>query len=268
IQLYHKWDSICRKYFLKDQSDRQPESRMSFNQLIDRIIEDFDQLPLTGESRKPRVGLVGEILVKFQPDANNHAIDMIESEGCEAVVPGLLDFFMYCFFNKGWKAKNLGTSRLGAVISDAAVRFMESSRRHMSRALAGTNGKFRPPVPISHLGDKAQNVLSLGNDSGEGWFLTAEMLELIEDGVPNIICAQPFACLPNHVTGKGMIKELRRQYPEANIVAIDYDPGASEVNQLNRIKLMISTAFRQRLNQPDCSETAVNSSQKTEYALN
>jgi predicted nucleotide-binding protein (sugar kinase/HSP70/actin superfamily) len=268
LQLYQKWDGICREFFCKDKPDRQPEAKLPFNRLIDRIIEEFDQLPLADNPRKPRVGLVGEILVKFQPDANNHAIDVIESEGCEAVVPGLLDFFLYCFYSKGWKAKNLGTSRLSAVVSDVAVRFMENSRRYMSRALSKTDGKFMTPVPISHLGDKAQNILSLGNDSGEGWFLTAEMLELIEGGVPNIICAQPFACLPNHVTGKGMIKELRRQYPEANIVAIDYDPGASEVNQLNRIKLMISTAFRQKMKQPACGETIVNSSQNTEYALN
>ena len=268
LHLYQKWNSICREFFSSGRAGTQPEARLSFNRLIDRIILEFDQLPLVDGPRKPRVGLVGEILVKFQPDANNHAIDVIESEGCEAVVPGLLDFFLYCFFNKGWKARNLGTSRIGATVSAAAVRFMENCRRHMVRALAGTGGKFSPPVPISHLGERAQSILSLGNDSGEGWFLTAEMLELIEGGVPNIICAQPFACLPNHVTGKGMIKELRRQYPESNIVAIDYDPGASEVNQLNRIKLMVASAFRQRLQRTDCPEQSMNSSQNTEFALN
>ena len=109
-------------------------------------------------------------------------------------------------------------------------------------------GKFQLPVPIHHLAEKAESVLSCGNACGEGWFLTAEMIELIESGVPNIICAQPFACLPNHVTGKGMIKELRRQFPHSNIVPIDYDPGASEANQLNRIKLMVSTAHLQHEN--------------------
>jgi predicted nucleotide-binding protein (sugar kinase/HSP70/actin superfamily) len=194
------------------------------------------------------VGLVGEILVKFHPDANNNAVGVIESEGCEAVMPGLLDFFLYTIYNSQWKYENLGTSAKGAYISKIMIRIIETYRARMKRVLAATGGKFDPPTAIEELGHKAKNVLSLGNISGEGWFLTAEMIELIEGGVPNIICAQPFACLPNHVTGKGMIKELRRQYPMSNIVPIDYDPGASEVNQLNRIKLMLSTAMHQHAN--------------------
>jgi predicted nucleotide-binding protein (sugar kinase/HSP70/actin superfamily) len=170
---------------------------------------------------------------------------VIEAEGCEAVMPGLLDFFLYSFYNAQFKYKQYGTSRKAAIVSVTAVRLIELYRNHVKKVLTRTNGKFMVPATIQELSEKAQNVLSLGNDSGEGWFLTAEMIELIESDVPNIICAQPFACLPNHVTGKGMIKELRRQYPYSNIVPIDYDPGASEVNQLNRIKLMISTAFHQ-----------------------
>ena len=217
----------------------------SFKRLVDRTIADFDELPLLDIQRKPLVGIVGEILVKFQPDANNHAVDIIEAEGCEAVMPGLLDFFLYCFYNPIWNHKNLGASAKGALIAKVGIDLLEMYRAHIVKQMKKT-GKFQLPVRIAHLAEKAQPVLSCGNSCGEGWFLTAEMIELIESGVPNIICAQPFACLPNHVTGKGMIKELRRRFPEANIVPIDYDPGASEANQLNRIKLMISTAHLNR----------------------
>lgn len=213
----------------------------TFKNLVDRTIEAFDKLPLADVPRKPRVGLVGEILVKFQPNANNHAVDVIEQEGCEAVMPGLMDFFLYCAYNPYWRADNLGRSQLSAFVSSRLIDIMEGYRKHIVEKLR-ESGKFQVPVEIRKLADKAESVLSCGNSCGEGWFLTAEMIELIESGVPNIVCAQPFACLPNHVTGKGMIKELRRQFPESNIVPIDYDPGASEANQLNRIKLMISTA--------------------------
>lgn len=213
----------------------------SYKRLIDATIDTFDKFPMLDIPRKPRVGLVGEILVKFQPDANNHAVDVVEQEGCEAVVPGLLDFFLYCTMGPIWAAEHLGRSKKSAWLSERGVNLLQSYRRHIVKKMAQT-GKFQLPESIRHMAKKAENVLSCGNNNGEGWFLTAEMIELIESGVPNIICAQPFACLPNHVTGKGMIKELRRQYPESNIIPIDYDPGASEANQLNRIKLMVSTA--------------------------
>ncbi|MBR6960180.1 MAG: hypothetical protein IKH76_06840, partial [Clostridiales bacterium] len=194
----------------------------------------------------PRVGLVGEILVKFHPDANNNAIDVIEAEGCEGVLPGVLDFFLYCCYNPIWANSNLGRSKRAARINQAAINVLERFRKPINDAFRKTGGKFMLTERIEELASKSSTVLSCGNFCGEGWFLTAEMIELIQDGVPNIICAQPFACLPNHVTGKGMIKELRRQYPKSNIIPIDYDPGASEANQLNRIKLMISTAHAVR----------------------
>lgn len=215
-----------------------------FRRLVDMTIESFASFPIKEEKRKPRVGLVGEILVKFHPNANNNAVSVIESEGCEAVMPGLLDFFLYCFYNPVWKSKNLGSSVWSAWLCDRGIDLLEGYRRYIVKMMKRT-GKFQLPCGIRELAEKAQNLLSIGNQCGEGWFLTAEMIELIESGIPNIICAQPFACLPNHVTGKGMIKELRRQYPKANIVPIDYDPGASEANQLNRIKLMVSTAHFQ-----------------------
>ena len=237
--LYHHWDQVCRGWL----GGNPAVGKSGFYNLIDELVDAFDSLPLQPIQRKPRIGLVGEILVKFHPDANNHVVGVIEAEGCEAVLPGLLDFFLYCAYNASWKHRNLGTSGKAAVIAQLAVRSIEAYRAYMIRRLKACRDKFPVPAGISHLGELASHILSLGNDSGEGWFLTAEMIELIESGVANIICVQPFACLPNHVTGKGMIKEIRRQHPQANIVPIDYDPGASEVNQLNRIKLMITTAF-------------------------
>ena len=217
-----------------------------YKQFIKFAVEKFDKLPLQDIPRKPRVGLVGEILVKFQPDANNNAIDVIEAEGCEGVLPGVLDFFLYCAYNPIWQAQNLGRSKQTAYLMTQGIRFMELLRNPINKEFRKTGGKFMLTERIQELAEKSSSVLSCGNSCGEGWFLTAEMIELIQDGVPNIICAQPFACLPNHVTGKGMIKELRRQYPNSNIIPIDYDPGASEANQLNRIKLMISTAHTVR----------------------
>ena len=157
-------------------------------------------------------------------------------------VPPLGHGFLYCAMGPVWAADHLGRSKKSAWLSNRGIDLLQSYRRHIVKRMAET-GKFQLPQSIRHMAKKAESVLSCGNDNGEGWFLTAEMIELIESGVPNIICAQPFACLPNHVTGKGMIKEFRRQFPQANIVAVDYDPGASEVNQLNRIKLMMAVAF-------------------------
>ncbi len=212
----------------------------NFKKLCRKIVRSFDELPITDE-KKPRVGVVGEILVKFSPAANNHVVELLEAEGAEAVMPDLLDFFLYCFYNENFKSKNLGTKKSSAFLSNLANGFLEQVRSTARKELEASK-HFDPPARIQSLGEMAKDIVSLGNQTGEGWFLTGEMMELIHNGVPNIICTQPFGCLPNHVVGKGVIKEIRRQYPSANIVAIDFDPGASEVNQLNRIKLMLSTA--------------------------
>jgi predicted CoA-substrate-specific enzyme activase len=251
-ELYRVWLDRCyysllgKNKALEYRLDKPEGVRRSFKETVNAIIRDFEQLPLKDIQRKPRVGIVGEILVKFHPDANNNAIGVIEDEGCEAVVPGLIDFFLYCFYSPQFKHKELGGKKIYADISKVSIAYIENYRKYMRKRLHETE-KFMPPAPFYDLTEYAKTVLSLGNVCGEGWFLTAEMIELIKHGVPNIICMQPFACLPNHVTGKGMIKELRKQYPCSNIVPIDYDPGASEVNQLNRIKLMISTAFSKHL---------------------
>ena len=216
-------------------------NRRSYVNLSREAIQAFDTMPLVGEGAKPRVGVVGEILVKFHPTANNHVVEVIENEGCEAVVPGLLDFFLYSMSNAAVQKDELGSSLMSRAGMDAAIGLVDWMRKPVDELLEKSH-RFERPEPISALADKASEVLSLCNNMGEGWLLTAEMLDLIDHGAPNIICTQPFACLPNHVVGKAVIKELRRQHPESNIVAVDYDPGASEVNQLNRIKLMISVA--------------------------
>ncbi len=218
-------------------------SKLKMSATVRHIMNAFLSIPTDDGAIKPKVGVVGEILVKFHPGANNNIIDVIESEGAEAVMPGLLDFMLYCLYNSNFKHKNLGTSAAVAAMCNTGIWVIERYRKAMKKALLATKYKDRAPEYISEIAEGAHTVLQLGHATGEGWFLTGEMIELIKKGVPNIVCVQPFACLPNHVTGKGMIKELRRQYPESNIVAVDYDPGASEVNQLNRIKLMIAVAF-------------------------
>jgi len=187
--------------------------------------------------------LVGEILVKFHPTANNQIVDIIEAEGGEAVMPDLIDFFQYCFYNTEYEHEHFDAKKTSVWLCHFAIWFIDYLRKDMIKALKQSK-RFDAPQPIDLIAKKASQIVSIGNQTGEGWFLTGEMIELIEEGAPNIVCMQPFACLPNHVTGKGVIKALRKKYPQSNIVAVDYDPGASEVNQLNRIKLMLSTAFK------------------------
>ncbi|MEE0518188.1 acyl-CoA dehydratase activase-related protein [Slackia sp.] len=215
--------------------------RAEWKRTVRKIVEDFDTLPLVGEGTKPRVGVVGEILVKFHPTANNQIVDVIENEGCEAVVPGLTEFFLFGIAGAIFQKDPLGRSAKGAAGSRIALWALDKFRKPINDALRASH-RFEAPADIYELAGYASEILSLCNSMGEGWLLTAEMVELIRTGAPNVVCTQPFACLPNHVVGKAVIKELRRRYPESNIVAVDYDPGASEVNQLNRIKLMISVA--------------------------
>lgn len=232
-KLYDYWVSKCKEGFKN-------ATPLTFARNTSAIVRDFDKLP-TLDIIKPKVGVVGEILVKFHPDANNKIIDIIEEEGGEAVVPGLLEFVEYCAYNTKFKKEFLQGSKITAFMGLLMVTLLEAGRRPMVRAL-GKSEKFHKPLTIKKLASLAKGIVSEGNQSGEGWFLTAEMVELIDHGVKNIVCLQPFACLPNHITGRGVIKELKRKYPDANIVAVDYDPGASESNQLNRIKLMMSVA--------------------------
>lgn len=236
-QVYERLNLKCKKFLMQ----KHP-SWSSFKRLCNEIVYEFDHILVHNES-KPKVGIVGEILVKFSPSANNGLVDLLEAEGAEAVVPDLMDFLLYCFKNTEFKAKYLGKKQSTARFGRLGIKALEFFRSPAAKALSKST-HFSPASNIDHMADMAQDIVSLGNQTGEGWFLTGEMLELIENGTPNIVCTQPFGCLPNHIVGKGVIKELRRRHPDANVVAIDYDPGASEVNQLNRIKLMLSSAFK------------------------
>ena len=216
-------------------------SRRSFYGLCQRAVDAFEALPLVNDRSKPRVGVVGEILVKFHPTANNQVVRVIEQEGCEANVPGLVDFFLFGMTNAVNMKDELGTKATSRFTHKAGIKLIEGFREPINKMLEAST-RFEPYPSVWELAEKAGQVLSLCNTMGEGWLLTAEMCDLIETGTPNIVCCSPFACLPNHVVGKAVIKRLREMHPESNIVAVDYDPGASEVNQLNRIKLMISVA--------------------------
>ncbi len=233
--LHEKWKARC----IASLSKKNP-AMMEFGRNLRGMIRDFDELPRIN-AIKPKVGIVGEILVKFSPLANNHVVELLESEGAEAVMPDLMDFLLYSFYNSNFKAEHLGTKRSTARLCNAGIALLEYFRKAAKKELAASC-HFAPPSAINELAQMAKGFVSLGNQTGEGWFLTGEMLELLHSGVNNIICTQPFGCLPNHIVGKGVIKELRRNYPQSNIIAVDYDPGASEVNQLNRIKLMLATA--------------------------
>ena len=234
-RLYEYWKQICI-----DSLTGKDKSR-SYESLCRDIVNAFDTLPIQEGLRKPRVGIVGEILVKYMPLANNHLVELLEKEGAEAVVPDLMDFMNYSLYNGEYKHQFLGTSWTTEATAELGIHAIAMLRQPAIRALKNSK-RFEPPMDIRQVAELAKPFLSLGNQYGEGWFLTGEMAELITTGVPNIVCIQPFACLPNHVVGKGVIKALKTAYPQSNIIAVDYDPGASEVNQLNRIKLMLSAA--------------------------
>ncbi len=254
-KLYEKWVKLCI-------ASLKLANKKVFKKIIRDIVQEFDELEIINVI-KPKVGLVGEILVKFHPTANNNVVSLVEAEGAEAVMPSLTDFLLYCAYDADYKYKYLSGSKTSQIRSNTVIKLIESYRTTYKAALSSST-RFHPPISIVEMAEGAATVLDLGHQTGEGWFLTGEMIELIQSGVKNIICMQPFACLPNHVTGKGMMKELKRVYPGTNIVAIDYDPGASEVNQLNRIKLMISTAFE---NIKESQTDGVKPCSQTDYEL-
>jgi predicted CoA-substrate-specific enzyme activase len=233
--LYRRWVERCRANLANG-------SRDEFKANIWDIVRDFDRLEIS-RTRKPRVGVVGEILVKYHPAANNNLVRLLESEGAEVVLPDFLDFFSRAAYASIFNRRVLAMGLRQWLNGTLMIHWFENGRREACRALEASE-RFHAPRTIYHKVDLATRVLSTGNQCGEGWYLTGEMMEMIEDGTPNIVCVQPFACLPNHVTGKGMIRELKRRYPQSNITPVDYDPGASEVNQLNRIKLMLAVAFK------------------------
>jgi predicted nucleotide-binding protein (sugar kinase/HSP70/actin superfamily) len=241
--LYEKWNARAEEQL-------RSLSPLKYRALIRGVITDFDNLPLLPHP-KPRVGVVGEILVKFHPTANNDIFGTIEREGAECVVPDLADFLFYTFSTGIFRHQKLAFPKKTERNARLLIALMELYRGYIRKRLTRSK-RFSPPTSIYDLMRGVDDIVQLGNITGEGWFLTAEMVELIESGVPNIACVQPFACLPNHVTGKGMIKELRTRFPQSNIAAIDYDPGSSEVNQLNRLKLLLANAKPGR--HPDCGK--------------
>ena len=230
-----KWRDICVDSIVEKHPSR------SYRQVCRELVQDFDALPIDETLVKPRVGVVGEILVKYMPVANNHLVELLEREGAEAVVPDLMDFFNYSFYGGFFKHRYLGLKWTSSAVARLVVSAIRVARGPAIDALSRSR-RFEAPMPIEQIAALAEPFLAQGNQYGEGWFLAGEMAELLTTGVSNIVCIQPFACLPNHVVGKGVIKKLRAHYPDANIVAVDYDPGSSEANQLNRLKLMLAVA--------------------------
>ena len=210
------------------------------------MAKEFAALPVT-RVPKVKVGVVGEIYVKYSPLGNNDLQRFLESQGCEVNFPGLLGFLQYCIFNQGEDWVLYGGKHLMKLGSDRLLHWLDGIERAMLKAQ--TDVGFYAPGPFTGLVEKPKGVISLGAKMGEGWLLTAEMIELVQGGYSNIVCAQPFGCLPNHIVGKGMVNKIRALYPSANITPIDYDPSATRVNQENRIKLMLAVA-RERLNEP------------------
>lgn len=235
-RLYGHWMEVCKQNIRRgDRSD--------FRENLKKMAQDFDNIEVY-DTQKLKVGLVGEIMVKYHPAANNDMVSFLERSGAEMVVPGLSDFFLYCALVREYNHQYLDGSNLQRILGNFFIRYVESYRDDMRRAFRQTK-KFKAPATVFELADKVKPFLSLCNHTGEGWLLTAEIIDLIENDVRSIVCMQPFACLPNHISGRGMLKTLKERYPQVNITAIDYDPGASNVNQINRIRLLLESGKAQ-----------------------
>ncbi len=234
-KVFEKWILKCKELSVK-------ASIKEFNESLYEMVEDFEKIELDTSKEKPRVGIVGEILIKYHPFGNNYVNDLLDKEGAEVVMPDLMGFVKYVIMNGVVKQRLLGGPKFSAKAYGWALKIVNNIEKDYKKALENSKKGYLPPCNIEELVEKVEDILSPGNQTGEGWILTAEMLEFMQNGISNIVCLQPFACLPNHVVGKGVIKTIRNKYPEANIAPIDYDPGASESNQINRIKLLITIA--------------------------
>ena len=234
-KLYDTWMEKCKKLL-------EHSSIAEFKQSIYDMVEDFEKIELDTSVEKPKVGIVGEVLIKYHPFGNNFVADKLEQEGAEVVLPDFMGFVKFMATHKITFNTLIKTDKFKAKIFKLAIKLIDILEKDERIALANSKKGYLQPCDIWELETKVKDILSIGNQTGEGWFLTAEMIEYIEHGIPNIVCVQPFACLPNHVVGKGVIKTIRDQFPYANIAAIDYDPGASEANQTNRIKLLMAVA--------------------------
>ena len=234
-ELFDKWVEKAKKLAIKSSS-------REFAKSMYEIVDDFEKIELRTDIKKPKVGIVGEILIKYHPFGNNFVADLLEKEGAEVILPDFMGFVKFVAANGVISHKMLKSNGLKSTLSDVGLKLINIFEKDEKKALEKSKKGYLPTCDIWHLADNVKEVLSTGNQTGEGWFLTAEMLEYMENGIQNIVCVQPFACLPNHVVGKGVIKTIRDIYPEANIVPVDYDPGASEANQTNRIKLLMTVA--------------------------
>ena len=234
-KLYNVWVEKCKELVSNSTSKQ-------FKTAVYDMVNDFEKIKLDTSIEKPKVGIVGEVLIKYHPFGNNFVADVLEREGAEVVLPDFMGFVKFIATHKITFNKLLKINRLKADIFKIAIRLIDIYEKDMRIALKNSKKNYMQPCNIWELEEKVKDVLSIGNQTGEGWFLTAEMIEYIENGINNIVCVQPFACLPNHVVGKGVIKTIRQKYSSANIAPIDYDPGASESNQTNRIKLLMTVA--------------------------
>ena len=234
-KLYEKWLEKCKKMAAKS-------NLIEYKQTIKDMIKDFEKIEIDTTIEKPKVGIVGEVLIKYHPFGNNEVIKVLEEEGAEVISPDFMGFIKYTCTQKITNYRLLKTDKKKSKIFKFVIDLIELVEKDLAKELKKSKKGYLPPANIFKLQDKVEDILSIGNQTGEGWFLTAEMIEYIEHDIPNIVCVQPFACLPNHVVGKGVIKSIREKYPYANIAPIDYDPGASETNQTNRIKLLTTVA--------------------------
>ena len=248
--LFDKWMDKCKKLLEKS-------SNKEFKQSIYDIVNDFEKIELDTSVKKPKVGIVGEVLIKYHPFGNNYVADILEKEGAEVILPDFMGFAKFMCTHKITFNSLLNINKTSSKIMKAAIKLIDILEKDVKIALSNSKKDYLQPCDIWHLEDKVKDVLSIGNQTGEGWFLTAEMIEYIENDIPNIICVQPFACLPNHVVGKGVIKTIRSKYPNANISPVDYDPGASESNQTNRIKLLMTVA-KDNLNAKENAKKALD----------
>ncbi len=249
-RLFDTWMLKCKKLLEKS-------SNKEFKKSIYDIVNDFEKIELDTSIEKPKVGIVGEVLIKYHPFGNNQVANLLEQEGAEVILPDFMGFIKFMATHKITFNNLLNTNKTSSKVSKMAIKIIDILEKDLKLALASSEKNYLPPCDIWHLEDKVKDVLSIGNQTGEGWFLTAEMIEYIEHDIPNIVCVQPFACLPNHVVGKGVIKTIREKYPEANISPVDYDPGASEANQTNRIKLLMTVA-KDNLNMKQKHKNAID----------
>ena len=255
--LYDSWMIKCKQALDNN-------NFKTFKNIIYEMVDDFEKIELDTTIIKPKVGIVGEVLIKYHPFGNNFVIDKLEAEGAEVVLPDFMGFAKFIMTHKITFNKLIKTDSLKAKIFKIAIKLLDILEKDVNIALKNSKKGYLLPCNIWELEDKVKDILSIGNQTGEGWFLTAEMIEYIEHDIKNIVCVQPFACLPNHVVGKGVIKTIRSKYPDANISPIDYDPGASEANQTNRLKLLMTVAKDNLKNQEIIKERVLKENKNSQ----